>query len=120
MKLNKNELYSIVDSVEKLLRDIDHNRRGLEEKVYNLQYALEYEDEIEIEGYDQDGWIKLDPNNPKTFPPRGQYFIAYGSGHMNAMFRYSKNAETDEEFVNRFFGRYGSTHWCAAPKPPQD
>ena len=120
MKITKNELYSIVESIEKLMEDIDHNKKALAEKVYNLQYALEYEDEIEIEEYDQEGWIKLIPNDSKTFPPRGQHFITYGSGHMNMMFRYTSVAETDEEFVNRFFGRYGFTHWRPAPKPPTE
>lgn len=120
MKIAKNELHSIVDSVEKLLEDIDHNRKDLAEKVYNLQYALEYKGEIEIDGYERDDWIKLIPNDPKTFPPRGQHFITYGAGHMNMMFRYTSVAETDEEFVNRFFGRYGFTHWCPAPKPPTE
>ena len=75
---------------------------------------------LEIEGYEKVEWIKLNPNNPDTFPPRGQYFITYGPGHMNVMFRYSEATETNEEFVNRFFGRYGFTHWRTAPKPPQD
>lgn len=120
MKIAKSELNSIVDSIEKLLEDIDHNRKCLAEKVFNLQHALEYEDDIEIYGYEREGWIKLVPNEPKTFPPRGQHFIAYGAGHMNIMFRYTSVAETDVEFVNRFFGRYGFTHWRPAPKPPTE
>ena len=87
-----------------------------EERYRDLENALD-SDKLEIEGYERDLWIKLDPNNPDTFPPRSHYFFAYSPGHMSLMFRYSDVGETNKEFARRFTQRYGFTHWRPVPPP---
>lgn len=83
----------------------------------DLENSL-YADNLEIEGYERLRWTKFDKNDPSTYPPTGQHFIAYGHGHMNVMFRYTSVTESNEEFANRYFERYGFTHWRPAPKAP--
>ena len=54
-----------------VLERTDYNRKTLEE----LSCAVEEIDagKFEIEGYERVQWTKLNPNDPKTFPPRDEY-----------------------------------------------
>lgn len=108
MKLNKQSLmYALVCATNKTA--------GLmfAEAQNSLQNGT-----LEIDGYEKSEWIKFDPNNPKTFPPIRQHIIACNHGHMNILYRYPNEVETDEQFANRFSVRYGFTHWHPTPKPP--
>ena len=79
MKLSKNELNVLLnarmtwhlDSAEFLRSHGVSGKRDYE--FYERYGALlnELEDgTLEIEGYERVGWIKFDPNDPKTHPPK--------------------------------------------------
>ena len=113
MKLSKKQL---TDFIVGSMRDNGENGWGSGDEHSALE-ALRT-DSLEIEGYERSGWTRFNPKDPSTRPPKGQHFIAYGSGYMSVIFRYSSETETDEKFANRFSVRYGFTHWRPLPNPP--
>ena len=74
-------------------------------------------DNVEIEGFERVEWVKFDPNDPKTFPPCGE-FLGYVAGTVVRAFRHP--GETDEYFANKFSIKNHLTHWRPLPKPPPE
>jgi hypothetical protein len=115
MKLDKSDLFFIFDSVDALSEKGSYQAESLAEEAYS---AL-YHDELEIEGYHKTEWIEFNPNDPKTFPPVGDFIFFQGceegygyigTGHRN-------EEDTDEAFASRAIYPY-LTHWLPAPQPP--
>lgn len=75
MNLTKSDLFFIFDSVDALSEKGSYQAEELAENAYS---AL-YHDELEIEGYEKVQWVKFDPNDESTFPPReGMYLVCRG------------------------------------------
>ena len=69
--------------------------------------------ELEIEGYERSGWIKFDPDDPKTFPPKDINTLVHSKyGNFNVML-FSENEKIIKEYWVDFV-----THWRPLPKPP--
>jgi hypothetical protein len=115
MKLDKSDLFFIFDSVDALSEKGSYQAESLAEEAYS---AL-YHDELEIEGYHKTEWIEFNPNDPRTFPPVGDFIFFQGceegygyigTGHRN-------EEDTDEAFASRAIYPY-LTHWLPLPQPP--
>ena len=117
MKITKKELFSIIDSIDKLLEDIDCNDRNLAKKVYDLRYAL-YEDELEIEGYERvPAWIKFDPDDPKTIPPKNTLvFLTEQGVPLDDSICTWRTHKYKKENARGLPGTF--THWRLVPAPP--
>jgi hypothetical protein len=69
---------------------------------------------LEIEGYEQPKWVKLDPNDESTYPQR-----------LTRVLVCDKNKNVFESFVlinngiREFVGN-NVTHWRPLPKPPAE
>lgn len=82
--------------------------------VKEIEEALE-NGTFEIEGYQRDKWIKLNRNNKKTFPPKGEFLGCFITGYRAICIR--EDEESDEEFASE--ERYpGLAYWRPLPKPP--
>lgn len=67
---------------------------------------------LKIEDYSRDEWIKLDLNDPKTFPPKTNEYIVAIEGHSTSTTR-----KYSAEYLE-FFAPEKITHWRPLPKPP--
>lgn len=70
---------------------------------------------LEIEGYERVQWTRFDPNDPKTYPPKG-WFLGYVAGTIVQLLRHPD--ETDEYFANKFSIKNHLTHWRPLPNDP--
>lgn len=79
---------------------------------------------LEIEGYVRkdhfrdaakmvDEWVKFDPNDPKTFPPKGKFLYFDGFGIAIGVYL---QCDTENGFAHVY---REITHWRPLPKPPQ-
>lgn len=84
-----------------------------EARYRDLENAL-YADKLDIEGYERSEWTKFDPNDPKTFPPKGaRYLIVTGSG------QFIVSLFIDDKVIKSFWEDC-VTHWKALPPPPNE
>lgn len=101
MKLSKESLNEILFEASMSIHD----------DAYKAGIALE-NDTLEIEGYERFEWIKFDPNNPNTFPPKtDEYIVAIEGRSTSTTRKYSA------EYLE-FFAPEKITHWRPLPKPP--
>lgn len=115
MKLDKSDLFFIFDSVDALSEKGSYQAETLAEEAHS---AL-YHNELEIEGYQRAEWTKFNPNDPKTFPPVGNFIFFQGCeegyGYIGTGNR--NEEDTDEAFASRAIYPY-LTHWLPLPQPP--
>lgn len=96
MKIRQLDLQSLLYQVNGL--SVDHP------VAMGIIRALEY-NTLEIEGYERVEWIKFDPNNPKTFPPKtDEYIVAIEGRSTSTTRKYSA------EYLE-FFAPEKITHW---------
>lgn len=113
MKLSKQQLADIFDDAA----DFDGSN---EQAVYARKALLA--GTLEIEGYiradhfadaGKMGWTKFDPNDPKTFPPKGKFLYFDGFGIAIGI---HLQCERKDGFVHVY---RKITHWRPLPKSPQ-
>lgn len=107
MKLTKNELFFLLESIDAYSENGSHKAEELAENVHS---AL-YHDELDIEGYERVEWIRFDPNDPKTFPPKGkdQFLTLSNDGEIRSM-RF--------DFDAALVWKYHISHWRPLPNLP--
>ena len=113
MKFTRTELYSIIDSINKILEDIDYKDKDLVGKVYHLGWLL-YEDRFE---YEKEEWIKFDPDDPNTIPPKNTVVLLTTQGlpledNIHTWRTYPQKRHNAQGLPGTF------THWRPLPKPP--
>lgn len=106
MKIRQLDLQSLLYQVNGL--SVDH------QIAMRVIRALE-NNALEIEGYERSEWMCFNPNDPKTYPPKG-WFLGYVAGTIVQLLRHPE--ETDEYFANKFSIKNHLTHWRPLPKPP--
>ena len=126
MKLSKDDLEFALGCAKSHFFDSansdypNKNDKDNEELFRNLECAAG-NNTLEIEGYERVQWTRFDPNDPKTFPPLGEFIGYFIDG------RYKENGfqfichreenDTDDLFAEHLiFGPL--THWRPLPKPP--
>ena len=124
MKLSKNDLSFALNCTNQYYCDSlnsDYPNKD-DQKNAELFRDLEQEadnDTLEIEGYHRTVWIKFNPNDPKTFPPVGDFIFFQGCeegyGYIGTGNR--NEEDTDEAFASRAIYPY-LTHWLPLPQPP--
>lgn len=112
MKLTKNELFFLLESIDALSENGSHQAEELAENAHS---ALCHND-LDIEGYERVEWIRFDPNDPKTFPPQTEegYIIAYENGTVATGIWWG----IEKIFIS-VPRKKGITHWRPFPNPPQ-
>ena len=115
MKLDKSDLFFIFDSVDALSEKGSYQAEELAENAHD---AL-YHDELEIEGYHRTEWIEFNPNDPRTFPPVGDFIFFQGceEGHDYIGTGHRNEEDTDDAFASRAIYPY-MTHWLPCPQRP--
>lgn len=72
---------------------------------------------LEIEGYERSEWIKFDPNDPSTFPPKNKVVLLTIQG-----LPLEDNIHTWHTYIQERHNAQGLpgifTHWRPLPKPP--
>ena len=76
-------------------------------------------DTLEIEGYERCGWIKFNPNDPKTYPPKNTVVLLTIQG-----LPLEDNIHTWRTYLQERHNAQGLpgvfTHWRPLPKPPTE
>lgn len=117
MKITKDQLLNFLTDLS-----LAYELPPLIEKVEEVIEALQNE-ELEIEGYVRedhlrdttkmaDEWIKFDPNDESTFPPKGKFLYFDGFGIAIGI---HLQCERKDGFVHVY---RKITHWRPLPKPP--
>lgn len=102
MKLSKQSLEAIIrDSI-----DMEGESHFAFHVLESLRNGV-----LEIEGYEKSEWIKFDPNDPKTFPPKGndQFLTLSNDGEIRSM-RF--------DFDTALVWKYHISHWRPLPNLP--
>lgn len=113
MKLTKKELFSILNAIIEPM-GINYKTEELAKEAYD---ALCYNN-LDIEGYERSGgWIKFDPDDPKTIPPKNTVVLLTTQG-----LPLEDNIHTWHTYLqerhNVQFGLPGVfTHWRPLPPP---
>ena len=103
MKIRQLDLQSLLYQVNGL--SVDH------QIAMGVIRALE-NNALEIEGYERSEWTKFDPNDPKTFPPKGdRYLVVTESG------QFIVSLFIDDKVIKSFWADC-VTHWRPLPSSP--
>lgn len=95
----------------------EYNRKWLEE----LSDAVDEIDSLkfEVEGFERVQWVKFNPKDPKTFPPKCDFLGYFDHGGIND-FQYvciRDDEDTDEAIATQaIFPRL--KYWRPLPQPP--
>ena len=78
MKLNRDDLSFALVCAKSYYYDSLNSDYPNKDDQKNAELFRDLEQEadngaLEIEGYERVGWIKFDPNDPKTFPPKNKH-----------------------------------------------
>ena len=75
-------------------------------------------DTLEIEGYSRNEWVKFDPKNPKTFPPKNSVVLVMICKKLSDGAPKKMSVEVFNEYhmPNWLGGTF--THWRPLPPPP--
>ena len=114
MKLSKDDLKRLVWHSQAGLTDCD-SLAWLEfiDGILNGRY----DEPLEIEGYERSEWIKFDPNDPKTIPPKNTVVLLTIQG-----LPLEDNIHTWRTNLQERHNAQGLpgvfTHWRKLPNPP--
>ena len=82
--------------------------------IFNDALVSFFEGTLEIEGYERSVWTRFDPNDQKTFPPKGdRYLIVTESG------QFIVSLFIDDKVIKSFWEDC-VTHWKALPLLPKE
>jgi hypothetical protein len=109
MKLTKNELLFLLDSIDPKKWEAENLSGFVRRAIYN--------NHLDIEGYERGGWIKFDPDDPKTFPPKNTVVLLTVQG-----LPLEENIHTWHTYLQERHNAQGLpgifTHWRHLPQPP--
>lgn len=108
MKITKDQLLNFLTDLS-----LVYELPPLVEKVEEVIEALQNE-ELEIEGYSRNEWVKFDPKDEGTYPPFGRYLcVSSNGGEVDVAYRGDKC--TDEIFASL---PHDMRYWRPLPPPP--